>query len=394
MRVLTVGNMYPPHHLGGYELMWRSSVLHLRAAGCEVRVLTTDHQDTDPDPEIGEDPDVHRELRWYWRDHGWPRFSPFERWRLERHNLRVLERHLDELRPHVVAWWAMGGMSMSLVERVRRRGVPGAAVVVDDWLLYAPSEDKWQRAVRRLGPLAGPAGALAGVPSRLRFDEALEWVVVSEVILSRARWGGWKLPRNTVAHAGVDLGLFEAASPVPWRGSLLCVGRIDPRKGIATAIRALVEVPNGHLTVIGGGDASHLADLRAVVDELGLTDRVAFERRSRAELPRAYAEADVVLFPVNWEEPFGLVPLEAMAVGRPVVASGTGGSGEYLRDGENCLLYGPPDDPGALAAAVRRLAADEDLRERLRAGGSATASRLGESSFNGQVERALRRTAG
>jgi glycosyltransferase involved in cell wall biosynthesis len=117
----------------------------------------------------------------------------------------------------------------------------------------------------------------------------------------------------------------------------------------------------------------------------------------RAALPGLYAAADVVVFPVLWEEPWGLVPLEAMAMGRPVVATGQGGSGEYLRDGENALLHAPGDTAG-LAAAVERLAADAGLRERLREGGSATASRHTEDVFNaavaGELERALGRGLG
>ena len=54
------------------------------------------------------------------------------------------------------------------------------------------------------------------------------------------------------------------------------------------------------------------------------------------------------MFPVRWNEPWGLVPIEAMARGRPVVATGRGGSGEYLRDGENCMLF-DADDDAALA---------------------------------------------
>ena len=95
--------------------------------------------------------------------------------------------------------------------------------------------------------------------------------------------------------------------------------------------------------------------------------------RSRGELPDIYAGSDVVLFPVRWQEPWGLVPLEAMALGRPVIATGQGGSGEYLRDQENCLLV-PPGDPRAIAAAVRRLADDPQLRARIRTGGLATAA--------------------
>jgi len=99
VRILTVGNMYPPHHLGGYELMWRSAVLHHRAAGHDVRVLTTDWREPFVDPSTPEDPDVHRDLRWYWRDHDFPRMSPPARLALERHNRDALQRHLDALQP-------------------------------------------------------------------------------------------------------------------------------------------------------------------------------------------------------------------------------------------------------------------------------------------------------
>jgi glycosyltransferase involved in cell wall biosynthesis len=91
-----------------------------------------------------------------------------------------------------------------------------------------------------------------------------------------------------------------------------------------------------------------------------------------------YERTDAVLFPVTWHEPWGLVPLEAMAVGRPVVATGTGGSGEYLVDGENALLV-PPGDARALATAVERLRDDPGLRERLVAAGCRTAAEHGEA---------------
>src|SRR6185436_10580247 len=98
----------------------------------------------------------------------------------------------------------------------------------------------------------------------------------------------------------------------------------------------------------------------------------------RAQLRERYAAADVLLFPVRWKEPWGLVPLESMAVGTPVIATGTGGSGEYLRDGENCLIYHAKDDARALAAAISTLASDDALRARIRSEGFRTASEHGE----------------
>ena len=101
------------------------------------------------------------------------------------------------------------------------------------------------------------------------------------------------------------------------------------------------------------------------------------------ELQRLYARAAVVVCPSR-REGFGVACLEAMAHGRPVVATGRGGSGEYLRDGENALLF-EAGDPDALAAAVDRLADDRDLRQRLLAGGLATAERHTETVFNETV---------
>jgi glycogen(starch) synthase len=121
---------------------------------------------------------------------------------------------------------------------------------------------------------------------------------------------------------------------------------------------------------------------------------VTFAQRPRDELAGAYAAADAVLFPVLWEEPWGLVPLESMAVGTAVVATGAGGSGEYLRDGENCVIFEPRDDPGALARAVEGLARDRALRARLRDGGLETAARFDERSFNAAVEEKLERVSG
>jgi glycosyltransferase involved in cell wall biosynthesis len=69
-----------------------------------------------------------------------------------------------------------------------------------------------------------------------------------------------------------------------------------------------------------------------------------------------------------------------MAVGTPVVGTATGGSAEYLRDGENCLVFEPGDAAG-LASAVRRLAADAALRDRLRSGGRRTAARFTDHAF-------------
>jgi glycosyltransferase involved in cell wall biosynthesis len=377
--------MYPPHHLGGYELVWRSAVRHLRSLGHDVRVLTTDFRL--PDPSEPEDDDVHRELRWWWHDHAFPRYGLRERIRIERHNARVLERHLD--RVELVTWWSMGGMSMTLLERVRRRGLKALAFVHDDWLDYGPRVDAWLKQFTgpRRGRLAAPAEALLRMPTRVDFADAARYVFVSERTRRHAIEKRGPLRDTGIAHSGIDPSYVGPRPDRPWEWNLLYVGRIDERKGIATVVDALAELPEATLTIVGEGDPAADRKLREQAARLGVMDRIRLDGfRTRAELPAFYEAADVTIFPVIWEEPWGLVPLESMALGRPVIATGRGGSGEYLRDEDNALLY-EAGDADALAAAVRRLAHDPGLRAKLRVGGEKTAPLYTEDVFNAAVAR-------
>src|SRR4051794_17862202 len=252
MRVLTVGSMYPPHHLGGYELVWQSAVRFLRGRGHEVCVLASDYRRGDL-PE--EDPGVRRELRSYWREHEFPRLRLTQRLGLERHNAQVLDLVMGRFDPDVVLWWAMGGLSMSLIEHVRRRGTPAAGVICEDWLLSGPILDGWQSLFagrrRRLAPLGE---RLTGVPCQVDLAAVGPSLFPSESIRRRTRARGVPLPRTEVVNQGVDPALFPPAPPRTWRWRLLYVGRLDPRKGIDIALRAMALLPDAaELQVLGAG---------------------------------------------------------------------------------------------------------------------------------------------
>ena len=390
MRVLAVGNMFPPHHLGGYELIWESGMELLRDAGHDVQVLTTDCAVEEPEPRPDPGFPVRRELRWYLRDHAFPRLSARERLGVERHNARVLAAVLDEFRPNAVAWWAMGGMSLSLIEQVRAAGIPSVAALCDDWFAYAGEVDAWTRAFAKRPRLASAIGAATRLPTRPDPGAAIDsWVFLSEELAGRATDAGLSPRATRVAHRGADpMFRVAGAERPPWRWRLIYLGRIDERKGVDLAIEALAHLPDeATLRIVGSGDDEELARLRA----LAPPDRVTFAGVPRAELPELVASMDALLFPVRWREPWGLVPLEAMAAGTPVVASGRGGSGEYLRDGENSLIFDPDEGPGALAAAVRRLADEPEVRDRLRVGGLATADGLDPRGFERAVAEELER---
>lgn len=391
MRVLAISNRYPPWSIGGYEATAAGTTAALRDGGHAVRVLTTLPDPSDRDA-VSADPELHRALRWYWRNHEFPELPFRTTIALERSNARVLQSQLRAFRPDAVLWWAMGGMSLSLLEQVRRAGVPAVCVVGDDWIEYAPQVDRWIRLWRgRRRFAARLAERLAGVPALIDLDRAARWAFISEYTLETARATGLRLAEAVVIHPGVDERRFAYRAPKPWRWRLLYCGRIDPRKGITTAIEALGRVPMATLTIDGNGDRRHSRELEEVAARLGVGDRVRFRASEHSAVADAYAAADAVVFPVRWREPWGLVPLEAMATGRPVLASRAGGgAAEYLRDGENCLQFAP-GDAGDLAAALERLAADDGLRERLVQGGRRTAARYTAGRFHEQLEAELER---
>ncbi|MGI8413547.1 MAG: glycosyltransferase family 4 protein [Solirubrobacteraceae bacterium] len=384
-RVLSLGSFYPPHHLGGYETVWRGVMEYLRSQGHRARILTTDYRRPGVAPDAPEDPDVHRELDWYWREHEWRAMGPLARLRLERRNAAILNRHLSEFQPDVITWWPVGGMSLGLIEQARRSGVPSLLFVHDYWLNYGPEHDLWTRMWSRLRPAAALAEQLTGLPTRVDYAAAGRWVFCSRTVLDHALASGVRIADSAILSPGIENAYLNAArqeSP-SWSWRLVYIGRIVEQKGVRTAIESLALLPSqASVWIVGDGDPQYRLVLERLAASLGVARRVHFlNPRPRAELIEVYRGADAVVFPVGWAEPWGLVPLEAMALGAPVVATGRGGSGDYLVNGWNSLLFEAGDASG-LAVELRRLADDAELRRRLRQGGYETAARHGEDSFN------------
>ena len=183
--------------------------------------------------------------------------------------------------------------------------------------------------------------------------------------------------RVSIVPCGVDTSVFTPRGPVAARSDrkrLLVLGRLVERKGQDDAVRALAAVPDAELVVVGGPPADAVdADpevrrLRAIAARAGVGDRLVFAGAvARADVPAWVRSADVVLA-VPWYEPFGITPLEAMACGRPVVATAVGGLVDTVADGVTGDLV-PPRDPVRLGEALAALLADEDRRSAYGAAG-------------------------
>lgn len=183
--------------------------------------------------------------------------------------------------------------------------------------------------------------------------------------------------RISVVPCGVDLDLFTPDGPRAERGArhrVVSVGRFVARKGFDVVVRALPAIPDAELVLVGGPDRAEVAAdpearrLRELAERLGVGDRLVFQGAvARADMPALLRSADVVAC-TPWYEPFGIVPLEAMACGVPVVAAAVGGMLDtVVHDVTGRLVT--PKRPTEVADAVNTLLHDAFLRQSLGAAG-------------------------
>ena len=181
---------------------------------------------------------------------------------------------------------------------------------------------------------------------------------------------------------GIDVERFSSPriKPLPQyrdgKFNILFVGRLEKRKGVKYLLRAFsyvkAEFPNSRLIVVGAYDAKDTRPYKRYVRRHRLEDVVFVGYASAEDLPRYYRTCDLFCAPSTGFESFGIVLLEAMAAGKPIVASNIAGYHNVLQDGAEGLLVEPKDEK-ALAEAIIRLLKDSELRQRMGERGRAKA---------------------
>jgi glycogen(starch) synthase len=365
VKILVVSDVYPPHHVGGYELGCRDVADKLRARGHDVQVLTSTFRINNSS---GSEPDVERSLQF----NHLPDDPPHDK----KKQLNFFRTALRRFKPDIVYFWNLRGLSMWL---------PLCAYWLGQRMAFFLSDTdfvSWRIGAR-----------FAGASRNNPFVRALMgrtflvqgWPVMknrtchfcSDFIRQTAVKNGIAMaPRNSVvAHWGIELKNFPAL-PRPSRRvkKLLYAGQLFPQKGIHTAIAAVGRLAGDKnfseitFSIAGGGlHPDYEKELRRMASQPGVAGKINFLGKiPRDELPRIYAEHDILVFPSEWDEPFAITPLEAIASGLAVVGTTTGGSGELFRERETAMTF-RAGDAADCARAIRELCADENLRQKISA---------------------------
>jgi len=372
MKILVISNLYPPHVLGGYEILCGQVCEKLRARGHDVSVLTTNHGvDTDgrSAPEDNGPIRTSRDLRLYLPFGERARLARRERRRTGKRNYDIAREAIDRARPDMIFVWSQLRLTLGAARAALDSGLP-VAFTMNDMHVSGYTPGRFSAHPKALLRYAAERWLMPEITLRRFSFPAV--TCISHQLKADLVAAGVSVDRARVIHQGIPIERFPCKE-YPGRlhdpVRVLYVGQLHHYKGVHTLIQGVMRAGERigssalRLDIAGDGPCDYKAHLRMLAERSPV--RVEFLGKvSHENLPALYRERDLFVFPSEWAEPFGLTHLEAMASGLPVVSTTTGGHGEFLDDERNCLAF-PKGDAAALADRIVRIVADTDLTERI-----------------------------
>lgn len=429
MKILTLTNLYPPHHAGTNDFRCQTIVENLRTRGHEVQVLTSKHGMTAEQTGA----DVERRLLLNGAfEH--PLASGYKDIaEIELQNNGLLRETIAAFQPDLVHVFSMEGLSKSLLFTLRLARVPTVYDVANYWIAQGIRKDPWlkwwnqthapfgENMARATLEMSGkrntldetaPTRMMKGyerVPQVYGNDAELAQVQPNSVTAFRfdrlyfcshslkeaTERAGFRVNHAEVIHPGIAtqqyVGEVKPAS-APVRKFLIAT-QLTRESGVLTALQAFEaiasQVPGSSLSIFGKGDSSYIAEVRSFIAMRKLPVEFLPVSNLVRELPAIYKRHDALIHPTEWEEPFSYIPLEAMASGLPVIASEVGGNRDILKHGQNALSF-TPGDFAYLAERMLELVQNPELRCRVADNGQQEVlSSYNESTVMDKIENYL-----
>ncbi len=360
MKILIVTNLFPPHVLGGYEILCHQVVQTLKQRGHEITVLTSNEGNLDSSD------DVLRKLKVFQSfDRKVEGSMRKDKLRTYRHNKSVMRQVLAADSYDVIFHWSMLRLTTAAAIVAEQSSIPVVYTFNDEHPSgYLPSPIG--RSIRSLARWALDATIFRTLTNRsLRFTHT---TCISRILKQNLIKAGMPIQSSEIIYQGIPLQQFpkreqdrDGKNPL----KVLYAGQLHQYKGVHTLLQALalIDSESYEISIAGAGTPEYEQELHQLAAKLPV--KVQFLGKVPHQgMSAIYQAHDVLVFPSIWPEPFGLTHLEAMASGLAVISTVNGGQGEFLQEGVNALTF-DPSDASQLARQLKRLASDEKLFQNL-----------------------------
>ena len=370
LSILVVTNLFPPQELGGYgRKLWEFSA-GLRQRGHRIQVLTAnaDYLNKTPDPaEIELESVVSRclQLQGEWKD-GVTRGvgTDQDRQAMGHQNAVKVVQAAQQMQADIVLLGNLDFMGLDMVHALVQHKIPVLHSLGNQTPGYPPT---------------------ASIQSPLyQIAPASDWL--GKNLLE----AGYSVSKLSTVYPGARIDRFyKHTLPDLRKLRIAFAGLLMPYKGAHILIDALAQIHRAGIdfeAVLAGDttDPAYVERLKQIIVANGMGGKIQFPGfLSRKELAALFARTNVLVFPSQVPEAFGISQVEAMASGLIVVSSGTGGAPEIIRDGIDGLLF-PATNPNVLAECLQKLATQPELRTRLQ---RAARNRALEFSVTSSVNR-------
>jgi glycosyltransferase involved in cell wall biosynthesis len=422
--------VFPPLHAGTFDFRCEAVCNLLQKRGHEIHVLTSRYGLNQEQ----RDPDIERRLILNGRFELPLVTSYSDLKELEGHNNEVVREVIHNYQADLIYIWSLQGLSKSIIFTVRNTKIPTVYDVADDWMSHGLKEDPWLHwwnsdspgvaagMLRKMLETTGQRDKLsATIPTQMMkgYDRVPELYgkksdhvqpgsigafhfdrlyFCSQALKQEAEHTGFRVAHAEVIYPGIPTEKFWC-EPKPVGDTpkkFLIVSRLSARSGVMTALQAL-KLAREHevhasLSVYGRGESEQMAQLRSYVIQQSLPVEFLTVSNQQKDLAQVYRHHDGYIYCAEWDEPFALPPLEAMASGIPVIAAKSGGVRELLRAGENGWAY-KPGDALELASRIQEVQMQPALRfQILETAQAEVMMRYSESSMLDQIENYLQTT--
>lgn len=348
MKIAIISNLYPPHYLGGYEILCAQVCKELHKRGHKIVVLTSIHGIDQPCVDQQEFA-IHRKLQLYVPFPQTAQLMRRKRLRTSRCNYSTTQEFLHAEKPDIIFIWSQLRLTLGSARAAQQLNVP-VVYTFNDYYISGYTASPFSLRVRPL---------LRYILDNVFFREITHRGIdfsyttcISNTVKNTLLEKRVPIQNSRIINQGIPIEQFpyQKRQQINTKTKLLYVGQLHEYKGVHTILAALHILQNNdlQLSIVGDGPQQYKDQLHREAKKLNVEFLGKIPHDKIAEVYRSH---DIFIFPSIWPEPYGLTHIEAMASGTIVISTNDGGHGEFLEHHVNSYVF-EKDNPQDLANKI------------------------------------------